>query len=107
MVVDDDRGAAARWRGGDERGECSGHGSSLGRECVVGGRCDGLGKIALLWRHPGARSFRSEEHTSELQSRHYLVCRLLLETKKKPQRTPAELHVRSLWSQACLFCDLV
>src|SRR3712207_8903070 len=25
---------------------------------------------------------RSEEHTSELQSRHYLVCRLLLENKK-------------------------
>src|SRR3712207_7381338 len=30
---------------------------------------------------PGA-SFRSEEHTSELQSRQYLVCRLLLEKKK-------------------------
>src|SRR3712207_6934748 len=27
---------------------------------------------------------RSEEHTSELQSRQYLVCRLLLEKKKKP-----------------------
>src|SRR3712207_7348512 len=31
---------------------------------------------------PGAR-VRSEEHTSELQSRQYLVCRLLLEKKKK------------------------
>src|SRR5258707_7075751 len=31
---------------------------------------------------------RSEEHTSELQSRQYLVCRLLLE-KKKPNRTTA------------------
>src|SRR3712207_8151734 len=30
---------------------------------------------------PGSR--RSEEHTSELQSRQYLVCRLLLEKKKK------------------------
>src|SRR3712207_8631647 len=30
----------------------------------------------------GARSRRSEEHTSELQSRQYLVCRLLLEKKK-------------------------
>src|SRR3712207_6959006 len=29
------------------------------------------------------RSVRSEEHTSELQSRQYLVCRLLLEKKKK------------------------
>src|SRR3712207_7903394 len=31
----------------------------------------------------GARGIRSEEHTSELQSRQYLVCRLLLEKKKK------------------------
>src|SRR3712207_7977468 len=30
---------------------------------------------------------RSEEHTSELQSRQYLVCRLLLEKKKKIDRT--------------------
>src|SRR3712207_9085043 len=33
--------------------------------------------------HPG----RSEEHTSELQSRQYLVCRLLLEKKKKNKVT--------------------
>src|SRR5258707_304426 len=32
---------------------------------------------------PGPASIRSEEHTSELQSRQYLVCRLLLEKKKK------------------------
>src|SRR3712207_7727641 len=34
---------------------------------------------------PGVRGVpaRSEEHTSELQSRQYLVCRLLLEKKKK------------------------
>src|SRR5438874_10403863 len=31
------------------------------------------------------RRFRSEEHTSELQSRRDLVCRLLLEKKKKKQ----------------------
>src|SRR3712207_7278579 len=30
---------------------------------------------------------RSEEHTSELQSRQYLVCRLLLEKKKKERHT--------------------
>src|SRR3712207_8958056 len=30
-----------------------------------------------------ARAHRSEEHTSELQSRQYLVCRLLLEKKNK------------------------
>src|SRR3712207_8940015 len=34
----------------------------------------------LADRHP--REDRSEEHTSELQSRQYLVCRLLLEKKK-------------------------
>src|SRR2546423_2296918 len=33
--------------------------------------------------HPRAAARRSEEHTSELQSLAYLVCRLLLEKKKK------------------------
>src|SRR3712207_7427798 len=33
--------------------------------------------------HTGRGSGRSEEHTSELQSRQYLVCRLLLEKKKQ------------------------
>src|SRR3712207_6859395 len=32
---------------------------------------------------PSTAACRSEEHTSELQSRQYLVCRLLLEKKKK------------------------
>src|SRR3712207_8867493 len=51
-----------------------------------------LGRGAQLWlagalggccaTAPHA-SMRSEEHTSELQSRQYLVCRLLLEKKKK------------------------
>src|SRR2546425_4912559 len=49
----------------------------------------------LVWRrrHPPLPHFsqpdRSEEHTSELQSLAYLVCRLLLEKKKK--------SIRSLW----------
>src|SRR5207302_3881662 len=34
-------------------------------------------------RDPGRRLERSEEHTSELQSRENLVCRLLLEKKKQ------------------------
>src|SRR5215203_6370115 len=33
---------------------------------------------------------RSEEHTSELQSRQYLVCRLLLEKKKKNKINPIQ-----------------
>src|SRR3712207_8027739 len=37
--------------------------------------------------------FRSEEHTSELQSRQYLVCRLLLEKKNTTSHhTPSPLH---------------
>src|SRR3712207_6927919 len=37
---------------------------------------------------------RSEEHTSELQSRQYLVCRLLLETKQsRRRRRPTRLSV--------------
>src|SRR5206468_11419556 len=39
-------------------------------------RCSG-------WRRRSARAGRSEEHTSELQSRSDLVCRLLLEKKKE------------------------
>src|SRR5438477_9562551 len=37
-------------------------------------------------RDPRLRAHRSEEHTSELQSHVNLVCRLLLEKKKRPQQ---------------------
>src|SRR5438105_12543853 len=47
----------------------------------VAGRRDGLDGAADDAQAPIAR--RSEEHTSELQSRVDLVCRLLLEKKKK------------------------
>src|SRR3712207_8631823 len=43
--------------------------------------CPGLSEPILALAHFVVR--RSEEHTSELQSRQYLVCRLLLEKKKK------------------------
>src|SRR3712207_6965088 len=38
---------------------------------------------------PDSLGPRSEEHTSELQSRQYLVCRLLLEKKKKSMLRPS------------------
>src|SRR3712207_9397477 len=38
-------------------------------------------RLAAIMLTLSVRSFRSEEHTSELQSRQYLVCRLLLEKK--------------------------
>src|SRR3712207_7225934 len=49
---------------------------------VIGGGAAGL-YAALVASEAGA-SVRSEEHTSELQSRQYLVCRLLLEKKNIP-----------------------
>src|SRR3712207_7977266 len=41
-----------------------------------------LGPVIGVRQHEGPEQVRSEEHTSELQSRQYLVCRLLLEKKK-------------------------
>src|SRR3712207_8934099 len=41
---------------------------------------------------------RSEEHTSELQSRQYLVCRLLLEKKKKREPLKSQPGTRSTGS---------
>src|SRR3712207_7683945 len=50
---------------------------------------DGEGTSAISRRlgvsRPTVIQWRSEEHTSELQSRQYLVCRLLLEKKKTQQ----------------------
>src|SRR5258707_2428317 len=43
---------------------------------------------------------RSEEHTSELQSRQYLVCRLLLEKKKHTEHQRVAL-VEERWLRAC------
>src|SRR5205809_5877111 len=42
--------------------------------------------------HTGRARLRSEEHTSELQSRLHLVCRLLLEKKKSAQLDDVAVH---------------
>src|SRR6476659_10453886 len=47
------------------------------------GRCGPLPR----WRSVARNRERSEEHTSELQSLRHLVCRLLLEKKKKNKKT--------------------
>src|SRR5439155_19354876 len=49
----------------------------------------------------GTGLLRSEEHTSELQSRGHLVCRLLLEKKKK-KRKRGRMETRN---RQCLRCD--
>src|SRR2546422_7475000 len=56
------------------------------------GMASGLCQMAIFGRKPYAifkhpDHHRSEEHTSELQSRLHLVCRLLLEKKKKHTTT--------------------
>src|SRR3712207_7140759 len=47
----------------------------------------GVGRLRGGVVRPAPDGSRSEEHTSELQSRQYLVCRLLLEKKKKEHHT--------------------
>src|SRR3712207_8965144 len=58
-----------------------------GERAVVGGQRTGPGLAQRRGEHPAAAGegddVRSEEHTSELQSRQYLVCRLLLEKKQR------------------------
>src|SRR3712207_7182175 len=50
--------------------------------------------VAALGRAHPHGPCRSEEHTSELQSRQYLVCRLLLEKKKKRSAESNIRHIR-------------
>src|SRR5258708_30516942 len=58
--------------------------------CVAPLRCLSKRMKALIGRRfENKRDFRSEEHTSELQSPDHLVCRLLLEKKKTPDNHPA------------------
>src|SRR3989442_10782326 len=53
-------------------------------------RVDFIQDSFQCWEFPGGYS-RSEEHTSELQSRPHLVCRLLLEKKK------TEITIKKFW----------
>src|SRR2546422_6032721 len=48
---------------------------------------------------PGPQVRRSEEHTSELQSRLHLVCRLLLEKKKKKNSRKLRDKKETTWSR--------
>src|SRR3712207_7482024 len=72
----------------DVAGKPRGAGMGVLRDVII---ADTDEQAMALWRDSGqfaGRAWfepfgRSEEHTSELQSRQYLVCRLLLEKKKK------------------------
>src|SRR2546423_10928723 len=53
--------------------------------------------------HAGKGENRSEEHTSELQSLAYLVCRLLLEKKKNTQQHDVACHLASRLLTFCCY----
>src|SRR5438309_5958588 len=61
----------------------------LAAPAASGGLFPRLARLALAGDRPGAA--RSEEHTSELQSQFHLVCRLLLEKKKKTKKQKKNL----------------
>src|SRR2546430_10733722 len=65
------------------------------KRLLIGGGAVVLAMIAGLFAYYRNReTTRSEEHTSELQSQSNLVCRLLLEKKKKHSHTPTSTHLR-------------
>src|SRR2546422_4000271 len=75
-----DGSRASRWRNGSgTRAPCS-------TRATISIRCRGRRCSAISPSGKGIASSRSEEHTSELQSRLHLVCRLLLEKKKKTDK---------------------
>src|SRR3712207_7155022 len=78
----------------------SDHAADQPLRCQVGGSADDLAVLVDGLERPGDAEdaevehldARSEEHTSELQSRQYLVCRLLLEKKKQLTTTSIRQH---------------
>src|SRR5690606_40397943 len=82
---DEERPAAAAARVASARLVDVGHSVAEGAVRARGGallvRADGMRERGVGQQDGGDGDDRSEEHTSELQSRENLVCRLLLETK--------------------------
>src|SRR3712207_8509421 len=74
-----ERGAPGRCLGGDA--ECPVE--AVGDDQVLRSQVAHGGDAHAQQRRVDAHAHRSEEHTSELQSRQYLVCRLLLDKKNK------------------------
>src|SRR3712207_8458396 len=65
----------------ESHGLCNPYSPNVGEEKFCELRPNGVLRRSAV--EGSSRLTRSEEHTSELQSRQYLVCRLLLEKKKK------------------------
>src|SRR3712207_8727149 len=64
--------------------------SRLSSTWLIAPASNGTVRVTTRERSSLPRRARSEEHTSELQSRQYLVCRLLLEKKKREAPAPAQ-----------------
>src|SRR3712207_8018715 len=69
------------FRSGVSAGDVEGHNIVLEHACPVFQMAPDTHSLALSGKMPFSCEARSEEHTSELRSRQYLVCRLLLEKK--------------------------
>src|SRR5687767_15665768 len=80
--------------GGDVKPDLTAVGRSAAEAGAVEGDAGAEGADEVVEDVPGnggSSAGRSEEHTSELQSLAYLVCRLLLEKKKKKTSTPERI----------------
>src|SRR3712207_8602057 len=84
---------------------CSGCEGAEGRRRAPGGeperRDRGADRDEEGGRDEDAVIIRSEEHTSELQSRQYLVCRLLLEKKNRRTQHNARSHLYRRLQSVC------
>src|SRR3712207_8462961 len=69
-----------------------------GRGAVIPDDVHGRASVLRSVTRQAAEGPRSEEHTSELQSRQYLVCRLLLEKKTITHHSSRSIISRSLTS---------
>src|SRR2546427_3830414 len=78
------------FRSGCTQTRCAGFGT-LAQQDSVYGILDSYINNEPCLRDNRGRLLRSEEHTSELQSQSNLVCRLLLEKKKKQKKTHTQI----------------
>src|SRR3712207_8431074 len=78
-----------RGRAAHENAAATLHAPERRRPRVAAGKVDDHVNAAFV-----RATLRSEEHTSELQSRQYLVCRLLLEKKKKNTNSHTHLDTQ-------------
>src|SRR5436305_2828239 len=86
--------------------------TTLFRSGRPSGRPRSIGEIFVLQRAPNCRTQndrqdqRSEEHTSELQSRPHLVCRLLLEKKNSTRKRADSSTMTSLTVLVTIFTSI-